>query len=314
MSRRFVASVVIGALVLTGCIGRLGEKTRLADRIVAALEHLQDQKTAKGTISSSIRIVRSEGPDALPAGTAAPPTFTYGAALDFRDRRTQLVLQEAVQQSQEGVLAFMIYDDYALYLRRPRTEERSAGGRPWRKLDFGKLEPSEDSAAPGVVLFGAVIPVANPIVFFELMRGALAGSLETSGTEKIQGVKTTVYRANLDREKSVKDLRPKDRDEALEDLNVVFGSLGVEDETVFRSKIWLDEQGLVRKLEVRIMESPSSNVDFEQTVTIEMTDYGTPFTIALPEPRDLAEVESFGQIVGEFAIEMPAQVVSPAGS
>ena len=119
----------------------------------------------------------------------------------------------------------------------------------------------------------------------DLLRGALTGSVETDGTEAVRGVATHRFRMNVDLDKAYKH-EPDERRRAFEVVRELTGMKRV----VHAGRVWLDDEGLPRRIEIRLREERSRRDATEVILRLELFDFAKPVAIALPKKSDVASV------------------------
>ena len=123
---------------------------------------------------------------------------------------------------------------------------------------------------------------------------SVSGDVTTVGTEKLDGVDTTHYRATVDLSK-YPDLVPADQREAVQ--KAVDQLTKAAHISSFPVHVWVDEGGLVRQVRAVLTEAIQG-----QTVNVVTTerfyDFGTPVDIQLPAESQVTDISTLAGSVG----------------
>jgi hypothetical protein len=291
-----VAATLALAFVSSAC--GLGEKEDLADRVLAASSTAIQRNTVKGSITVTMRL--DDAPMKTPAlGMAAPPVSSPFVA-DLGARRSRL----------DGPQ--LVHDGFIVHLHRADAKENDA--RPWLSLDVRDLG---DSAGLPFSVTRPLVPPASvftipPVVLLDLMAGALTGSLESRGTEDIDGVSTQVYEANFDVEKTVSDTREDAYDARRVDaVDAAYDTLAIK-ERVHSGRLWIAPDGAPRRFELTLIQAPRNKWAFAATVTVDLLEWGVPVDIALPTADQTIRIASISRLVGELGRSLGVPEAAPA--
>ena len=282
------AALAIAPLAACG----LGEREAHADAIADGVEAAIAAGSARGTVSATLRVIEvpdvgvSVGGIAIAVDSADPaelppfPPIELAMAIDFEHGRSG-VQSEAVLQ---------VFDGLDLYGIRHAAAERDA--RPWVLLDLEGLDDGDSGLDPLQDPPLLAMNAISPVVLVDLASGPLTGSIEHRGEETVAGVRATRYEANFDIEKVLTKSRrtayDEDRREAVERL---FDALGVKG-TVHPGEVWIDEDGLLRRFDLRLRVEPIRRFAFEVGLRIELTSIGEPVHIDTPAPHELLQIDS----------------------
>lgn len=333
--RGLVAAAVLSLVAVLASSCAFVEPQRKAADVVSAPAKARELGTATGTLSISAApsvsrrsIRRGPSESEMLAGlhealrTAAMRNVPV--ELDFAGERAALG-DEASE---------MLFDGVAVYMRRGGDDVR----RPWAMLDFGALDLRQrvDENPPM-----GIVPI-NPVFVAEFISGALAGSVEEVRREFLHGVEVTRYEVSLDWEKALDDAfrsragLPEWSDERLEAFEMIWRVLrlqpmmGVDQssggdpsalERVQPAEVWVDGDGLPRKLEWTLEQSvlvvgelgggagaPGQQAPgaggpqqrtLEVTITLDLREFGSPVEIEVPDAGQVLETDRFGELVRE---------------
>lgn len=145
-------------------------------------------------------------------------------------------------------------------------------GKDWVEIDTGELGVTSDQ-----------LTNQNPADMLESLRGA--GDVEELGTEEIDGVETTHFRAEIDTGKALEQLSGQQREQAASFLEQMGSSYPMD--------VWIDGDGLPRRFELRFTIEGSGSV----SMRMDFTDYGAPVDVAAPpagSTMSMQELQSLG--------------------
>ncbi len=163
----------------------------------------------------------------------------------------------------------VVQDGAVSYVNFPAVAEKLPAGKSWVRSD------GEGVRVDGFEL-GTLEDIAagDPRELLEMLDAA-GGEVEVVGVEELRGVQVTHYRATIDPGKAVKK-SPADLGPLAEPLQAGVGEVPLD--------IWLDGDGLVRKLSLDIAAEEQGQAG-SASMTIELWDYGEDVEIDLP-PAD----------------------------
>ena len=174
-----------------------------------------------------------------------------------------------------------------LYVQAPNLASLLPGGKPWLKLDVDQLAKQlGNGQAQG--LFGAT--GASPADALNLLRKV--ATVTEVGSEAVDGVDTTHYRADVDLVQALQDGgAPAD---AIAELK----ASGVD--TKLPVDVWVGkDDGLVRKLHVSYAtDANGQHVSGEVTMTL--SDYGADVSVDVPsDDQVLDATKLLGALAGK---------------
>jgi hypothetical protein len=129
---------------------------------------------------------------------------------------------------------------------------------------------------------------ADPALLVPLLAGALDGSVERVGSATLGAVRTTHYRFTLDRKRATAGF---DRDRAAT-YRTLFTLFEVADR-VIPAEVWLDDDGLPRRLVVVLPGRIGRTKLTELSVRLDLETFGQPIRVEVPEPK---RVEPVGRL------------------
>ena len=293
--RRGLALVAL--LVLAPACG-LGEREAYAERVTESTARAIAAGTVRGTVTSTMRLAKA--PIDLPPEAAAQRIEMASTFV------ADLTAHRSLLQDQH-----LLHDDLVLHLRRADAEENDA--RPWLTLDLDDL--GDDARLP----FSNSNPLRLPYTLFaippgvlvDLVAGALTGSLESLGTDEIDGVRVTGYGGNFDLDKMLTDTRERDYDEARrEAVERTFATLDIK-ESVHAGEVWVDEEGRPRRIELTFDVSPRRRWTFETTLRLDLLEWGVDATFELPDVQESIKISSISRLMSELGRSFPMPAMQP---
>jgi hypothetical protein len=175
-----------------------------------------------------------------------------------------------------------VQDGDVAYVRLPAVADQLPEGKTWIRGTAGDVKA-------GGFDFKELDPFArnDPRDVLEALRG-LSGDIETVGTEDLRGVETTHYRARLDPAALAKQATARNAD-AASLFDRLAGQSGV---TEIPLDIWIDGNGLVRKLTVDVDASDAAAGAGKVSLAFELWDYGEPVEIDVPAASQVADASA----------------------
>ena len=164
------------------------------------------------------------------------------------------------------------------------------GSQQWFQFSFDGLPNKNVPISAGA--FGI-----NPVLLVGLLHGALAGSIRNLGPATVDGRATTGYAVNLDPSQTVSGLPNHVQNYVVKQL----AANGVFTDGIVPSLVWLDHMGRPQRLRLFIPQFIDRGDADALIVTMDFTSYGTPVAIGLPGVDEVAQVQSFGQLISTVA-------------
>jgi hypothetical protein len=249
------------AAVVTGC----GSGGALSlDPVAAAATKTADEQTFKVNYSMDMTVM---GQKMSLDGTGA-----FDGSRDVAQATVDLSGLPLPGASSGGA-ATVVYDGHVMYMKMPLLTSALPGNKPWVKIDLATA-----ARAAGVDLgsFKAVDPKQG------LQQLLASSDTKKVGTDTLDGVETTHYRAVVDVANAAK-LPPAQRRALRQFLKGMDGHAPVD--------VWIDGQGRVRR--------ESMNFDYgtglqhaQTSVTMNFTDFGAPVDVTVPAPAEVTDITS----------------------
>ncbi|HEX4521106.1 MAG TPA: LppX_LprAFG lipoprotein [Gaiellaceae bacterium] len=172
--------------------------------------------------------------------------------------------------------------DPVVYANAPALSSFIPGGQSWVRLDVAQA-----AQKLGVNLNGlGAAATQNPTDALDLLRSI--GSVETVGTETVDGASTTHYRATVDLTKAAANL-------GTEEQAFVKHLIANGAPTSIPVDVWIGDDGLIHKL--TFTQSHESD---SVALTLEISGYGTPVTVTAPAPADTFDATNLVGMLGSL--------------
>ncbi|HEC08393.1 MAG TPA: hypothetical protein ENI86_02360 [Acidimicrobiales bacterium] len=142
--------------------------------------------------------------------------------------------------------------------------------------DWIRSESGSDSGLTSGFLGG---DTGSPDVLMEQLSAA--GEVTEVGREDVRGVGTTHFEVKLDPAK-------------LAEMAGTEGDLGLGTSVDAPVQVWVDDQGLLRRMEMQIDDATGSG-----TMVFEMFDFGKPIEVEVPGPGEYTDESELGGLFGE---------------
>ena len=178
-----------------------------------------------------------------------------------------------------------VQDGTVMYLRFPAMASELPAGKSWVRMDL-----TQAAKAQGFDFAGLQDLAGNdPRKMLDFLRAA-SDEIETVGTEELDGVPTTHYRAQVDLAEYAKRGLGGTGADTSGMLNDLFEQSGLASAPV---DVWLDESGLVRKLEMTFSAAPPGTTEsVDASMSFELFDYGEPVSVNAPPPAEVVDASA----------------------
>lgn len=283
-----LAAAVAGALAAVLTQG--GSPSDQPDLIAHSVQRARDAGSARMEFTVAVEGAAA----AADAGTGA---MRGAGVVDFATPAAQVTLSLAGLGGGTGAArgdleAEMRVVGSDLYLRAPFATGSgpgtAAGGR-WLHLEVNEFNGfgGDDPLSGGIL--------GDPTRPLEVLR-AVAGSVETVGSEEVRGVATTHYRALVDLERVAAEAPERHRAALDELLEQAPGATSVPVD------LWIDAQGLPRKLHLAVdLSGAEGPRPARVTVTVELFDFGVDARVERPPAAEVVDLPGTGEDLGGAA-------------
>jgi hypothetical protein len=166
--------------------------------------------------------------------------------------------------------------DPVVYVNAPALSSMIPGGKSWVRLDLEQV-----AKGAGVDLNQMIAQAAqNPANVLDLLRSA--GSVQTVGTETVDGVQTTHYRATIDLSKAA-GLVGGPAQQAVQHLIDNGGP------STIPVDVWIGDDGLVRRVSIDDRITVSGQTASVK-VQLDISDYGATANVTAPPSDQVFDV------------------------
>jgi len=285
MLRKLAPALIVPLLAVTACATEADDgavEVRTGPEAVLALRAAPDVVTDAGTASFELVMEMSAEGESF----AITATGAYDATNGRMSMEMDMgaMFEDLAASTGESIPAGldepmrMVVDGATIYMRAPMLGSLGAGDG-WLSYTPEDLGLTSEALGLGAGTY-------DPSSYLESLRG-VTGEPEVIGTEVVRGVETTHYRATMDLATalaSVPDGRQRDLVEAQ------LGQLG---EGTIPLDVWVDADGLPRRMEIDMGEMFSSmglGAETSAVMTMEYFDYGQPVDIQVPSPDEVTPI------------------------
>lgn len=165
-----------------------------------------------------------------------------------------------------------------VYVGSPLFTGKLPGGASWIKVDVTKVEQAA-GLDPSQLLEGQ----ANPAQFLEYLK-ASGSAVTTVGHERVRGVPTTHYAANVDLSKLASSLAGANSAA----VKKAIAGLGMSQVPV---EVWIDSHDLVRRLQMAIHASAGGQ-SMQMHMTLELFAFGSTPPVSVPSASETFDATS----------------------
>jgi hypothetical protein len=159
-----------------------------------------------------------------------------------------------------------VQDGLVVYMSSPLFAGQLPNGAHWMRVDYAQLGGDE-----------ADLRASNSMDGRQVLEqlDAISGVTQTVGLEKVRGTTTTHYRATLDPDK--------------------LGAGAAADATGGVADIWIDQKGLVRRVDMQIWVALPGSAPMQMSMSVEYFAFGINPNIAIPAASDAADITQISQ-------------------
>ena len=185
----------------------------------------------------------------------------------------------------------MIESGRVVYLKLPQAlvgAIPNLGGKPWIEMNLAKL-----AGVPGLSSLGDPTST-DPAQVLQYLHAASDG-VTNEGQQRVDGVMTTHYHADLSLDRLAADVPPADQgalEQALTKLRQTMGGVDVPVD------VWVDAHQLVRQTSMSMALHVAGAPSVEETVVADLTDYGPQPSPTLPPADQVLDASSLASGLG----------------
>ena len=271
MTGRWLVTCLASVALASGCGATDEVSDEVSDVVDPVAEAADATQRAGGAKLDGTMLIKAGG-DRIP--------MAIDGAVDFTERRSRWVMDYApaagMSRKEARAAGFPMEDvseQEVIYSTAPDIVKKLPPGKRWVKVDM--VEVGEQV---GIDMSKAAIDESDPIKFLDYLKRS--GGAEKLGTERVDGERTTRYRAVIDIRKALDDAIEDPSDE--ESQRIADKVAGVFGKSRIPIEVWIDEQSLIRRerLSLSIRDGASS---FTGVLDVRFSDFGRHNTIELPD-------------------------------
>lgn len=207
-------------------------------------------------------------------GGGADGTITGEGAFAGRQGRMTMDLSGVAGGQVAGQME-MIFDELLIYMKfPPEIMQGIPGGKEWIKVDLAMMGEQDAFDLQQIMQLSGTDPTQS----LDLLRAAGTDFREV-GEEEVRGVATTHYQGTVDLEKVVEQV-PEEARESYRRL------LELSDQTEIPIEVWIDEDGLTRRVRYEQTLGDGTTMDLTQ----EYFDFGVEVDVEPPPDEDVLDI------------------------
>lgn len=275
-----VAMAATLAVVLTLTLGGSDESTIVSGRALSqAAERTTEQETSHIVFTGAVTIeVNGESAELGMFGEGdqdlAKQRGTLNMTVTLPDELSDQVGTDEIEMEE-------IFDDLSVYMRSSIFDQAMPSGKEWLLIDIA------DAGRRMGIDFQSLMGgnMSDPAQMLDQLR-AVSSEVEDLGSEEIDGVDTTHYRATIDYDRYVKLVKPAERARARTSIENLKAMLGSDEEEV---EVWVDSDHLVRRIAETFDYSVPDGGDVAMSMQIGFTDFGKEVDVEIPPADDVLD-------------------------
>jgi hypothetical protein len=226
----------------------------------------------------------------LPGNGQALPMKGSGA-LDPQHKRGRLVFDSAGAIGGGGKIE-QIFEGDVIYMRTPAPAKQFGVKKPWLRVD-SKLAGQALGIDPGQL---GQLGNNDPRQMLDQIR-SVSGDVEKLGGEKVRGVDTTKYRAEVDIRRYPDRLPPAQREQARVAVEKLVEQTGTD---TYPMTLWIGDDKLVRRVRIEYdFEIPGQEKKADFRMTMEFFDFGAPVDVTPPPAKDVQDLGQLAAALGQ---------------
>jgi hypothetical protein len=214
--------------------------------------------------------------------------FSASGSEDFERNGQRAVFTAHLHAKGKSVTTTAHYAGGAIYLQIPGTQSSSiTHGRKWVEYNLADIEAAlgvSPSSIPGAGSAG------DPTKELSYLRAA-GGTVTRIGSQLVQGIPATHYRATIDWSRYPDRVPPAERAAARSTVSVLESVSGSSSQSV---DVWIDAEHRVRREDLSSEECLPGSASKAQThMTMEFFDFGPQAIPKLRSSREVADVTAY---------------------
>jgi hypothetical protein len=275
------------ALTVAGCGG---SASSVIDPVAQAAT------ASTGTPGYRMNLSLSLSSSALPS----PITATGVGFFDVRDHAGSVTLEMNLGNSPQVIQALggstlhieELIKGLTIYMKLPAaitSKVPAFGAKPWVKIDIAKAASA--AGLPGVSSLANNPASSDPSQFLQYLR-AVSGKVSKVGTDNVNGVHTTHYRAEVSLDHVPDAVAPALRQSARQSISALEKMTNLR---LLPTDVWVDGQHLVRRLQISFGENLSGGPTVTTSIRIDIPEYGPQPAPALPPADQVTDLTTLAR-------------------
>ncbi len=238
-------------------------------------------KAAEATTGAGGFKLTVDGKFEVPGGRDVP--MRGSGAIDPASRRGRLTFDSAGPLATAGAAGpggriEQVFEGDVIYMRTPAIAKQFGAKKEWLRID---LKGTGRALGVDPTQFGQ-LGTGDPRQMLDQIR-SVSGEVEKLEGEKVRGVDTTRYRAEVDLRKYPDRLPEAQREQARVAVERIVDMTG---SPTYPITLWIDDDELVRRVRTEYtFKIPGQEEEASYSMTMEFFDFGSPVDVA-PPPAD----------------------------
>jgi hypothetical protein len=255
-----------------------------------ATSRVVDPVAQAATVSSSAPGYRMHfSIEVASPASPTPITGTGSGSFDVRDRTGAISLAmnlgtdpRVIQTLGSNIFTLReVLNGTTIYVKLPAFAANVIGtaGKRWISLDLAKF-----TGIPGLSSLESSPVSSDPSQMLRYLR-AVSDSVVAEGRQRVDGLETTHYRADLSLDRVAAALPSADQGAAQHALSALEQATNLHTIPV---DVWVDAHHLVRRIEMTFAANLPSGKTLDEVMTFDISDYGPQPQPALPPAGEVA--------------------------
>jgi hypothetical protein len=261
---------------------------------------LSDPVAQAATVSAAAAGYRIHMQITIPSPAAGAPITGVGDGfVDARDHAATITVAMSFGDSPQVAQVLgsstlrmtELIDGTTVYMKLPAVTTGALGapGKEWLKIDLAK-----SLHLPGLASLEGNPATGNPSEMLQYLR-AVSDSVVAEGHQRIGGLETVHYHANISLDRVISALPPADRAAAQQAIS---GLEQIAQLHAIPVDVWVDSGHLIRRMRMTFGAVTATGQSTGFGLTMDFSDYG-PQPRPSPPPAD--QVQDIGALAGSLS-------------
>jgi hypothetical protein len=205
-------------------------------------------------------------------GTVSGPGTTVRISGDGEeDDRGNAEIDFDISAEGEDVSMRQVIAGEEIFMSSDLFEKELPDGKEWIKIDLRTV--ADDLGIADVPQTGSTDPRDS------LRNLRAVGDVEKVGTEDVQGVETTHYRATVELSRLPEQVKPSERAAARRAVKRLIKLTGKDTQ---ETEVWIDDRDYVRRTQLEFSMKGPDGEQVNSDITLEYRDFGKRVSIEVP--------------------------------